>query len=162
MRWVFNPSASSLTLTWLISKQNPHTHIFRLRFAHMRTKEAALMCKIPALVLPFLWELCWHKLCSSLLHSPFFSLSKRVSWFIFQWWHRAWYWICAMGSSVAAMLRHLGLKFQGCPLLCFARLTVLFPRGCYLLSSKLWPSWLQRKAWKHGILQHFEVWLMTF
>lgn len=88
--------------------------------------------------------------------------SKRVSWFTLQWWHRVRHWISAAGSSVAAVLRHLGVKFQGCPLPRFAGLTVLFPGGYYLLSLKLCPSWLQRKAWKHGILQYFEVWLMTF
>lgn len=55
-----------------------------------------------------------------------------------------------------------GVKFQGSPLLHFAGLTVLFPGVYFLLSLKLWPSWLQRNAWKHGILQYSEVWLMTF
>lgn len=73
--------------------------------------------------------------------------SKKVSWFTFRWWYKAWYRICTVGSSVAAVLGHLGVKFQGCQLRCFARLTVLSPRGYYLLSLKLWPSWLQRKAW---------------
>ena len=52
--------------------------------------------------------------------------SKRVSWFTLQRWHRAWHRICAVGSSVAAVLRHLGVKFQGCQLPHFAGFTVLF------------------------------------
>lgn len=71
MRWVFSPYASSLTLACLISSQNLYTHIFRLRFARTCMKKAVLMCNIPALVLPFLWELHCHKLCRSLLHSSF-------------------------------------------------------------------------------------------
>ena len=71
MRWVFNSYASRLTSTCLISKQNRRAHIFRLHFAHVRMKEAVLMRDIPALGLPFLWELRRHKLCSSLLHSLF-------------------------------------------------------------------------------------------
>lgn len=70
VRWVFNPFASSLTLICLISKQNMHTLVFRLR-THTCTEEAVVLCNIPALVLPFLWELQRHKLCSFLLHSLF-------------------------------------------------------------------------------------------
>lgn len=101
------------------------------------------------------------QLCSSL---SFLTRTgnERVSWFTFQLWHWAWYRICAVGSLAAAVLRHFGVKFQSCQLSCSTRLTVLFSGGYYLLSLKLWLSWLQRKAWKHGIWQYFEVWLMTF
>lgn len=141
---MFNPFASSSTLICLISKQNMHTLVFSLH-SHTWRK---LWCYATSL------HWCCHS-CGSCIATSYAAFcfshcsykdSQRVSWFPLQWWHRAWHWIYAVGSSAAAVLRHLRAKFQGCQLPHFAGLLVLFPGGPPL---KLWPSWLQRKASKH-------------
>lgn len=158
-----------LTLTHLawpwhgLSQSRTHTHTFLACTLHTCIQRKPCWC---ATSLHWCCHSCgsWVATSCAALCFTLYSYkdSKRVSWLTLQQWHREWHWICAVGSSVAAVLRHLWVKFQGCQLLRFAGLTVLFPGGYYLLSLKLWPSWLQTKAWKHGILRYFEVWLMTF
>lgn len=48
-----------------------HAHTCFKLHSHTCTEEAVVLCNIPALVLPFLWELHCHRLCSFLLLSLF-------------------------------------------------------------------------------------------
>lgn len=112
-----------LHLAWpwyALSQSRTCTHLF-LGCARTRVQRKLWCCATSL-------HWCCHSCgsCSAIRYAAFcfthcsYKDSQRVSWFPLQWWHRVWHWIYAVGTSAAALLRHLGAKFQGCQLLHFA------------------------------------------